>query len=146
MKKCKDCRVEFTPTGKGVRCLECRNVWEAAWRIRRRLSGMPVISTRMPTEYHKKYNEIYYSKPEVKIRRAAIMREYITHQNVRPKVRARMEVRNAIRRGEISRGSCENCGAIKSQAHHVDYSKPLDVVWLCPMHHREIHAKAEGRA
>lgn len=29
------------------------------------------------------------------------------------------------------------CGETKSEAHHEDYSKPLDVVWFCKKHHRE---------
>jgi len=28
----------------------------------------------------------------------------------------------------------------KPQAHHPDYSRPLDVVWLCPLHHKQTHA------
>jgi len=32
----------------------------------------------------------------------------------------------------------------KSQAHHGDYTKPLEVVWLCMTHHRQYHSKAEG--
>lgn len=28
----------------------------------------------------------------------------------------------------------------KPQAHHPDYSRPLDVVWLCPSHHKQAHA------
>lgn len=27
----------------------------------------------------------------------------------------------------------------KPQAHHPDYSRPLDVVWLCPSHHTQAH-------
>ena len=34
---------------------------------------------------------------------------------------------------------CEVCGATKAQAHHCNYSKPLDVRWLCPKHHAEWH-------
>lgn len=30
----------------------------------------------------------------------------------------------------------------KPEAHHPDYSQPLDVVWLCPAHHKQAHAMA----
>ena len=49
-------------------------------------------------------------------------------------------VLNAIRDGKMERLSCEVCGA-KAQAHHDDYSKPLDVRWLCFKHHREHHGQ-----
>ncbi len=52
---------------------------------------------------------------------------------------------NAIRDGGLIKQPCERCSAVKGvQAHHEDYSKPLDVNWLCrPCHglrHREINA------
>ena len=28
----------------------------------------------------------------------------------------------------------------KPEAHHPDYSRPLDVVWLCSAHHKQAHA------
>lgn len=28
----------------------------------------------------------------------------------------------------------------KPEAHHPDYDRPLDVVWLCPYHHKQAHA------
>jgi hypothetical protein len=35
---------------------------------------------------------------------------------------------------------CEVCGSTnKIQAHHDDYSKPLNVRWLCAKHHIELH-------
>lgn len=55
------------------------------------------------------------------------------------RVKARQEVFNAIQRGEIIRQACVVCGAEKAHAHHEDYSKPLDVIWLCRKHHREVH-------
>jgi hypothetical protein len=47
---------------------------------------------------------------------------------------------NAIRDGRLIRKPCEKCGK-KAQAHHDDYSKPLDVRWLCFKHHREFHGQ-----
>jgi RNA polymerase-binding transcription factor DksA len=59
------------------------------------------------------------------------------------RIRARIDVRNALRRGDLTRGPCEVCGE-KAEAHHDDYSQPLVVRWLCRQHHAEHHAKAEG--
>jgi hypothetical protein len=59
---------------------------------------------------------------------------------MRPSARARKLVYKAIRRGKLIRStSCENCGANdgRIEAAHADYSKPLDVRWLCvPCHRR----------
>ncbi len=56
------------------------------------------------------------------------------------KRRAHYTVSNAIRDGRMRRAPCEVCGA-KAQAHHHDYSKPLEVRWLCAAHHAEEHKK-----
>lgn len=48
---------------------------------------------------------------------------------------------NGIRRGKIIKKPCEICQNPKSHAHHPDYSKPLKVLWLCALHHKEIHSK-----
>jgi len=58
------------------------------------------------------------------------------------KVNAQNKVARAIKVGTLTRGPCEKCGA-KAQAHHDDYTKPLDVRWLCPKHHGEHHRKSE---
>ncbi len=54
------------------------------------------------------------------------------------KYRARTAVGNALRDGRLQRQPCERCGA-KAQAHHEDYSKPLQVRWLCRLHHDMTH-------
>lgn len=48
-------------------------------------------------------------------------------------------VNNAVRDGRLTGQPCEICGKDKAQAHHGDYSKPLDVRWLCSKHHAEWH-------
>jgi hypothetical protein len=41
----------------------------------------------------------------------------------------------------LIRKPCEVCSNPKSQAHHDDYTKPLDIRWLCRKHHLQIHGK-----
>ena len=55
------------------------------------------------------------------------------------KARAKDRVRYAIRTGKIKRIPCEFCGKLNTMAHHEDYSKPLDVWFLCPLHHAARH-------
>lgn len=52
---------------------------------------------------------------------------------------ARIAVRTAIVRGDLVREPCAKCGHPDTQGHHEDYSKALDVVWLCRPHHEERH-------
>lgn len=49
--------------------------------------------------------------------------------------------RKAVMSGKIKRLPCEVCGDKKSQGHHEDYSKPLEVIWLCRTHHEDRHRK-----
>lgn len=56
------------------------------------------------------------------------------------KIKARYLVERAVKNGDLVRTPCEVCGAVgRIEAHHTDYSKPLQVQWLCPKHHRERH-------
>ena len=45
----------------------------------------------------------------------------------------------ATRNGSLVRMPCEVCSEKKSEAHHDDYEKPLEVRWLCKKHHAEHH-------
>lgn len=55
------------------------------------------------------------------------------------KRRAHRRVEMAIKFGRMTRMPCGVCGNEKSHAHHDDYSKPLDVIWLCHSHHMAHH-------
>lgn len=57
-------------------------------------------------------------------------------------VTARNILNKAVKRGEVLKTPCINCGNLKSEGHHEDYSKPLEVIWLCRAHHRQQHREA----
>ena len=61
------------------------------------------------------------------------------NKNNPKKHKARVKLNVSISRGKILKGKCDICGDVKTQAHHHDYSKPLDVKWLCRKHHYELH-------
>lgn len=58
---------------------------------------------------------------------------------------AHMALRSGLRRGLVVPQPCEVCGEPRAEAHHPDYDRPLDVVWLCRPHHKAAHAQ-ERRA
>ena len=76
------------------------------------------------------------------------------HRVVKPKVEntvkysdkpdvymANQAVGRAIKEGKLIPEPCKICGATENiVAHHEDYSKRLDVVWLCKSHHNQLHA------
>jgi hypothetical protein len=55
------------------------------------------------------------------------------------KVKAHNAVHRAIKSGRLIKKPCVVCGDTNSQGHHEDYSKSLDVVWLCDKHHKAAH-------
>lgn len=61
------------------------------------------------------------------------------------KTKARQALARAVRSGKLARKPCEKCGDANSQGHHADYSKPLDVNWLCARHHAQAHGRALSR-
>jgi hypothetical protein len=62
-------------------------------------------------------------------------------RNNREKRAAYDAVKYALKKGKLARQPCEVCGISKTHAHHSDYSKPLDVIWLCSFHHGNQHRK-----
>lgn len=55
------------------------------------------------------------------------------------KAQARLALQSHVARGLIARGPCAVCGEPNAHAHHTDYTKPLEVVWLCQPHHAMAH-------
>lgn len=74
--------------------------------------------SRQPKEYLKQYREKYPKK-------------YKSHSIVN----------YAIKSKKLFKEPCSICGNLKSEAHHDDYDKPLNIRWLCSEHHKQWHAK-----
>lgn len=84
--------------------------------------------------------------------------EYYKRYKGSPLWAAAMERRRAKRRqlhlpkiySQVQRNlekmPCEKCGAFPAEAHHEDYSRPLDVTWLCKSHHSRRHVELRAQA
>jgi len=60
----------------------------------------------------------------------------------RLKTNARALLAHYVKTGKIQRKPCEKCGATsRIHGHHHDYSKPLDVTWLCSLCHGKEHRR-----
>jgi hypothetical protein len=56
------------------------------------------------------------------------------------KYNAHKLIQKAIKSGKLFSEKCQDCGDDKlTHAHHDDYSKPLNIRWLCPACHKKWH-------
>lgn len=63
----------------------------------------------------------------------------------REKYLAHKAVEGAIKAGRLVKRPCAICGTNDLvHAHHEDYSRQLDVIWFCPLHHAERHAQIKS--
>jgi len=152
MKTCKDCGLS-KPLGDFYRhkamtdgvlgfCKECVKA-----RVRKHRAG----NLERIQAYDRERGQLPHRKaankaraPRYATKRGEYSRRYFDGHPL--KVIARNVVNSAIRDGKLKANPCERCGfALGVQAHHEDYSKPLDVIWLCTKchgaRHREINAE-----
>lgn len=95
-------------------------------REKERLKRMTPENIEKRRIYYREHLKTYEKRPERKLRKS-----------IRAKVLCQIELGKMIRPTE-----CSKCGSnIKIQQHHKDYSKPLDVIWLCNICHGLEHRK-----
>lgn len=58
------------------------------------------------------------------------------------KRKAQVRLRSLVRSGTIKPMPCQICSRPKAVAHHPDYEKPANVVWLCQKCHQKYHARS----
>jgi len=59
------------------------------------------------------------------------------------KHKAHQAVKRALRNGTLVKSPC-SCGVEEVVAHHEDYSKPLEVIWICRKCHTKLHVKRKN--
>lgn len=118
----------------------CRVCYRKRWNDNRaiRKANGTLKSTVMPQEYHSAY-----LKNWVKGNRGKVIDYAKKARQASPeKAAAREQLNKALKYGRITKQNCIVCNSPESEAHHEDYSKPLEVFWYCRKHHKQIHKKA----
>lgn len=146
---CKEQKEETNFTKNEYRCRKCKSAYLMKLRLKNSFTH----------ERNKKYQrELYLSKRE---ERLASQKKYIQTENGKEitrkgkeawsarnkeKTSANLKAQRAVRSGALVKQPCEVCGSIiRIHAHHDDYSRPLDIRWLCPTHHSEWHRQDRER-
>ncbi len=93
-------------------------------------------------EDHRKGKQTFCLECHAKYMRENRPRHLELTQEQRDKANARSYANSYLRRGKIKKDNCRDCESEKSQMHHEDYSKPLEVIWLCRECHLKLHKDA----
>jgi hypothetical protein len=116
----------------------CRD-WCASHYGKLRYRGKIVVGQRGRP---RKPQEIYDTdSPTVLAERLGVSRQRADQLLNREKHHARSTLYVAVKTGKVIRPErCQRCNEIAPlEAHHGDYAKPLDVVWVCTSCHVVIH-------
>ena len=138
MKTCKNCGLPKSPSdfyvnktmadGLESDCKECRKQKNRSYYY-------------ASLEQRHRYEKIRGTRPDRRAQLLEKTKRQRSRVDYKHKVQARSATQAAIKRGELVRKPCEICGDPLVEAHHRDYSKPLNVQWLCLIHHREAHGQ-----
>jgi hypothetical protein len=120
--QCSNCFVSLPANRKNNYCKECNQ------------------------ELFKERNRMYYVKHREE--RIVRMREYNKVNGTKNKQTWRAKhperaiaqayVAYNLRNGKLTKKPCAVCGSKRVEAHHPDYQKPKEIIWLCRKHHIEI--------
>lgn len=131
-------RDKHSKDGHKARCKPCERAAQRANRLAK-------IDQYRKSERARARRKVGYYREYRKRNRARVRQWKREWEERNPeKALAHRIVRGAIRNGSLQKEPCAECGTVSGvQAHHEDYSKPLTVVWLCPVHHGRLQRKSK---
>ena len=136
---------------KGKPCRKCEGIRHAQWQKdnpeARKVISKKYSSSARGLEAQARYRERHRDKLRVRWREwyhahkdRELARQRVRRTTDKEKHYAREQVAYALKTGKLVKGPCEICGTTKQvEGHHEDYSKPLDVNWLCMPDHKKWH-------
>jgi hypothetical protein len=127
------------PNGLQPKCKACQKAINYKWRAANPEQTRDLRRSSYSAIGHVT-KRVYDSTPDARAKHRENARQYRARNP--EKVRAHNAVRHAVKMGRLQRTGCAVCGAGNAHAHHHDYTKPLDVIWLCKTHHADEHRKA----
>jgi ribosomal protein S27AE len=109
-------------------CKFCQRTRALKWRYQNHERTLDYMAVRRKT-------------PEELARNRAQARK--SEQRYPERWSARKKVARAVRSGALAKLPCVKCGDPRTQAHHHDYSRPLEVEWLCQKCHALEHRTSD---
>lgn len=116
------------------------NEYKRKWRLKKGINPKPFITIKQKLERKRISDKEYQKNKRAKLK-GYKTEEYRKYRKNNPeKVWAQGTLNRYIKLGKIKRSPCKICGVSQGiHGHHPDYTKPFQVVWLCPIHHKELH-------
>ena len=116
-----------SPDGLKSHCKPCKKAYNKQWAMEHRelRAEWRAENRERVAEYQRKWRE---ENPDKQV--------------------AKNAVNNALRDDRLAKPNCcEDCGKeTRLHGHHSDYTKPLEVDWLCPPCHSKRHYKTHTQA
>ena len=110
-------------SGRQAQCKECRRVTDR--------------------QRYQQNQELFKEKARMNYQKNKEHHKALVKRRAKNSIKAKASyiLNDAVKKKSLTRQPCEECGAEKADARHDDYAKPLEVRWLCRMHHKQWHAK-----
>lgn len=129
MKRCSSCKKQKDKKefGKDVSTLD---------KLDRRCKLCERLRGRSSIKKYKNYMKIYRQTDKYKKSHSSSSRRYIQKNPEKQEARRKAQTVKL-------KDNCEECGKSKKKLHrhHEDYSKPLEIIVLCPSCHKKKHYK-----